>query len=74
MPAPGDIVIAEPTPCTAPAYAGLIGQPEGALAGVVIPDPARIIRPGDPVTRDYREGRLNFMIDEAGRIADVTCG
>ena len=34
----------------------------------------RVIRPGMAVTADYRAGRLNIELDEAGRITRVHCG
>ena len=34
----------------------------------------RIIRPGMAVTMDYRAGRLNLELDEAGRIVKASCG
>ncbi|GGK16552.1 I78 family peptidase inhibitor [Luteimonas terricola] len=34
----------------------------------------RVIRPGMAVTMDYRAGRLNLHLDDAGRITRVTCG
>jgi hypothetical protein len=34
----------------------------------------RWIRPGDVVTMDYREDRLNIELDERGRVKAVRCG
>jgi translation initiation factor IF-1 len=34
----------------------------------------RWIRPGDVVTMDYREDRLNIHLDERGRIVRLVCG
>ena len=34
----------------------------------------RIIRPGMAVTMDYRAGRLNLEVDDAGRVIKATCG
>ena len=34
----------------------------------------RWIRPGDVVTMDYREDRLNIHLDAQGRIARIVCG
>ena len=34
----------------------------------------RIIRPGMAVTMDYRAGRLNLELDDAGRIVKASCG
>ena len=34
----------------------------------------RWIRPGQMVTMDYREDRLNIDLDDAGRITGLRCG
>lgn len=34
----------------------------------------RVIRPGMAVTMDYRAGRLNLELDDAGRIVKASCG
>jgi hypothetical protein len=34
----------------------------------------RWIRPGDVVTMDYREDRLNIHLDGRGRVERLTCG
>lgn len=34
----------------------------------------RVIHPGDAVTQDFREGRLNVELDEDGNIANIRCG
>lgn len=34
----------------------------------------RIVRPGTPMTRDYRPARLNVMVDAGGRVTEVFCG
>ncbi len=34
----------------------------------------RVIRPGDPVTRDYRRDRLTIEVDFRNRIRDLSCG
>ena len=34
----------------------------------------RWIRPGDVVTMDYREDRLNIHLDERGRVQRFACG
>jgi hypothetical protein len=35
---------------------------------------ARVLRPGDPATMDFRPERLNIMVDDFGQITDLTCG
>lgn len=34
----------------------------------------RALRPGQVVTMEYREDRLNLEVDESGRVKDVRCG
>jgi hypothetical protein len=34
----------------------------------------RVIMPGDMVTQDFSEDRLNLEVDEAGNLARATCG
>ena len=70
---PGPAMPAADT-CGAGPYAGLIGQPATALERVLILRQVRVIRPGDAVTMDFREDRINFLIDGSERIARITCG
>ena len=60
--------------CNAAAYRSYVGEPQGALDDLVIPDPKRIIPEGAPVTMDYNPVRLNFDLDAAGNIARIWCG
>jgi hypothetical protein len=60
--------------CNAGANAGLIGQPATALERVLIMAPIRIIRPGDAVTMDFMESRINFELDQVDRIVRIFCG
>ena len=34
----------------------------------------RVIRPGQPVTKDYRPDRMNIGLDEHDRITAIACG
>lgn len=34
----------------------------------------RVIRPGQPVTMDYRAGRLNISVDARNRVTRFNCG
>ncbi|MBV7407571.1 I78 family peptidase inhibitor [Maritimibacter sp. DP1N21-5] len=58
--------------CPAPAFQQFVGQPY-ANARFDWPE-LRVIRPGDAVTRDYREGRLNIDLDAGSRITRIWCG
>lgn len=58
--------------CGAAEVEPLIGQPitsYEAPPGKAV----RIIRPGDPVTMDFRPDRLNISLDETDRIVAVEC-
>ena len=65
--------------CDAAAAQFLVGQPYGdgtleqarAAAGA---DEARLLRPGSVVTKEYKVGRLNVVVDETQRVARVHCG
>jgi hypothetical protein len=35
---------------------------------------ARVLRPGDAATMDFREDRLNIGVDDGGQIAGLRCG
>lgn len=55
-------------------YLSLVGSKEDALQSANLPEGTRIIRPGTPTTRDYRQDRLNVHINEKGRIERIVCG
>jgi uncharacterized lipoprotein YmbA len=65
--------------CNADAASGYIGKTasadnvEGArkAAGA---DVARTLSPGQVVTMEYRDGRLNLHVDAARTITRITCG
>lgn len=59
--------------CGAGGYQSLVGQP---LAAVTMPASlkSRVIQPGDLVTQDYVEDRLNIELDGQGTITRVFCG
>ena len=35
---------------------------------------ARVLRPGDAATMDFRQDRLNILVDDNGRISGLRCG
>ena len=69
-PAPGPA----PTACGAPALQGLVGQDAAVLHAMTFAVQVRIIRPGDMVTEDYSEQRLNIEVDANEKISRVYCG
>ncbi len=71
-PADGPAPVADA--CGASGLQGLVGQPSGTLDSLRLAQRTRVIRPGQMVTMEYSEARLNIALDEAGRIARVYCG
>ena len=72
-PAPGALQ------CVAEAGAWAVGKPvNDDLVAQVIADThsrtARVIRPGQAVTMDFRGDRVNLMLDTQDRVDKVTCG
>ena len=60
--------------CGADKLQNLIGQSETKLESIRFKGPIRIIKPGMAVTKDYRQNRINFDIDDNGIIARISCG
>ena len=65
--------------CDAQAAQFLLGQPYDADAleqarAAAGADEARVLRPGSVVTKEYKVGRLNVVIDDAQRVLRVHCG
>lgn len=63
-------------PCRAADFASLKGKPESVLAATTFPQglTIRVIHPGDAVTMDYSDMRVNVLVDAHGTISDITCG
>jgi hypothetical protein len=55
-------------------FASLIGQPVSRFSAEARQGPARVIRPGRPVTMDYNPLRLNVLLDADDRIVGLSCG
>lgn len=61
--------------CAARAAGQLIGLDAAAVTSIAARrDPVRVISPGQPVTMDYNQARLNVELDDTGRIVRLTCG
>lgn len=62
-----------PDNCGMADYADLLGQPEDAAPqsedGLI-----RVLHPGDMMTMDHRENRLNIHIGPDGLISQLRCG
>lgn len=65
--------------CDAQAAQSLVGQTWGAstlqqalaAAGA---DEARLLHPDSVITKEFKKGRLNVVVDNGGRIVRVYCG
>lgn len=65
--------------CNADAIKQYVGQPASpetvdAARKAAGAELARVLRPGQPATMDYRADRINILLDEHDRIARATCG
>lgn len=60
--------------CGASTLGRLIGRDATALERELILRPMRLIRPGTPVTEDFRPTRINFQIDGQERLTRIWCG
>ncbi len=65
--------------CTTAGLANLVGR--DASAGLVSrarrragASVARVLRPGQIVTMEFRDGRLNVNVDSQNRVRNFTCG
>jgi hypothetical protein len=76
--APGDDVAAASDPaedaCGAAARQDLVATSVGELDPATLPEPRRIIFPGQTLTQDFSAERLNVEIGPDDRIARVYCG
>lgn len=84
LPSPAQVETPAPAmpaadPCDASAVQSFVGQEateevvEQARTGAGA-DSARTLRPGQAVTLEFREGRLNVDVDENGTITGLRCG
>lgn len=60
--------------CGADKVLDLIGQPIAAFTAPAAAKTLRILRPGDPVTEDFSESRLNVILDDKDHISALSCG
>lgn len=65
--------------CNAPAAQFLVGQPyDASILGQALAaagaDTVRLLHPDSMITKEYRMGRLNVVVDAANRIVRVHCG
>lgn len=70
-PAPGGPLLAR---CGADRLIGMIGRPVSALPKAPAGGTLRILRPGDPVTEDFRDTRLNIILDSGDHVTALSCG
>ena len=74
----GCVAVTEPAAdpqdvCGASRYQSLVGA---NIAAVSLPADLndRVIRPNDMVTMDFNPERINFRLDDTGRIIAIDCG
>lgn len=60
--------------CGAAEFQSLVGTSVGDLDPATLPEPRRIIFPGQAVTMDYLENRFNVEIGADDKVARVYCG
>ncbi|MEI9851771.1 MAG: I78 family peptidase inhibitor [Sphingomonas sp.] len=65
--------------CSAEGLDDLVGRPRGAEVAEAARSRSgaaalRWVAPGEMVTMDFREDRLNLYVDEAGKVTKATCG
>lgn len=76
----GCMPVMVPTPatplsrCGADRLIGLIGRDIGALPPQPGDRSVRILRPGDAVTEDYSDRRLNVILDGRDNVTALSCG
>jgi|GEM_PF-2311557 len=75
------VAVGEPNPATpaadAPAcgdHADLVGKAIADVDTTVLGDDVRVIKPGQPVTMDFRADRINIKLDDQDVVTEVTCG
>lgn len=68
----------DPTPapdtCAAAEAQHYVGQPGTAIDVAALNRPVRIIPFDGMVTMDFSPARINFQLDQAGRVIRITCG
>ncbi len=60
--------------CGADRLIGLIGQSITTLPAQPADRSVRVLRPGDPVTEDFNDQRLNVILDGRDIITAISCG
>lgn len=77
-----DTSMPPPLTCGADALSGAVGQPvigstaqDVRVGGVpiAVPGTLRVLRPGQPMTMDYRADRLNLEVDASGNLVRAYC-
>jgi hypothetical protein len=60
--------------CGAGVWQGFLGAQLSELQVAGLPTATRIIRPGQAVTMDFSESRLNIQLDAQDRVVRAYCG
>ena len=72
--APPPALPAAPDACGAAGLQVLVGQDVALFEAQARPGPKRILRPGQPMTMDQSDQRVNVVVDAQNRITRITCG
>lgn len=72
--AAGPAATAADDACGAAGFQNLVGTSVGTLDASSLPEPRRVIFPGQPVTMDFRQERLNVEIGPDDKVVRVFCG
>jgi hypothetical protein len=66
------VVVNTPRSCNPPQ--DIVGKSINQIEGMQFNQPVRIIHPGEMITSDYNDLRIDIMLDENGIIQNVHCG
>jgi hypothetical protein len=69
-----DGAVAQADTCGAARYEYLVGLGKDAALNASLPEGSRVILPGDAVTQDFVDTRLNVVIDGNASVERLYCG
>jgi hypothetical protein len=65
----------EPDTCKAFQHTALLGQPASVVQAAQIGKPKRIVAPGSIISQEeYDSFRVNFYLDQTGKVIRINCG
>lgn len=63
-----------PDSCGSSEMAHLMGIERAQLENIAFSQPVRILGPNDIMTMDFRAERVNFTLDDSGKVTRIWCG